>query len=84
MLGLTLADFEGDEIEVWPENWPIVKLFREVGAQFIMGGNGPVGINYVPLFARMENLRLSPEDWDEMFLGFRVMESAAIDTINSK
>lgn len=45
---------------------------------------GVYALDYVPLFMRMEKLGLSKEEWDDKFRDIRVIESAAIDAMNSK
>lgn len=68
--------------EAWPENWPACRLFLELCGQWRMASmGGPVAIDYGPLFARMERMRLSDDDWEDLFQSFREIESAALDQI---
>lgn len=36
-------------------------------------------LDYVPLFARMDRMGLTPDDWEQTFDDVRVLESAAIE-----
>jgi Phage related hypothetical protein (DUF1799) len=84
MLGLTLADFEGEEFKVFPENWPIYLLFTELSTQWIMGPGGPCGLNYQVLFSRMERMAIAGDKWEDVFQGFRVMEREALAVISER
>lgn len=68
------------DVDVWPENWPSVTLFVEVGNQWNRSGMSgvEVSLNYAVLFARMERMRLSDERWEEMFSDIRHMEREAL------
>lgn len=70
-------------MEVWPDNWAIYELFCELHTQWIMGPGGPTGINYEPLFRRLDRMKLDDERYEEIFRGFRAMEAEALTTLNS-
>lgn len=53
-------------------------LWGEMRGQWRAGFNGAYAIDYTPLFMRMERLRLSDDDWNEMFADFRVIEAASL------
>lgn len=79
-LGLTADDYADDTAaQVWPENWPVWQLWRELRGQWRAGFNGAYAIDYTPLFMRMERMRLGDADWEEMFADFRVVEAAALN-----
>lgn len=84
MLGLTPEDFESDAVGVWPENWPIYILFCEVSTQWLMGPNGPSGLNHTVALARLERMKLSDDDYEFVYQGFRTMEIAALQAIRSR
>lgn len=79
--GFVPADYETDDVEVWPENWPAWQLFIEVSGQWRMSMNGPVALDYVPLFARMDRMRLADAEWQHLFEDVRVIEAAALAEI---
>lgn len=74
-----------DAIELWPECWPAWQLFCEISGQWRVAPSGAVmALDYGPLFARMERLRLSDDDWNDRFADIAVIEAAAIKAINAK
>lgn len=84
-MGFTRADFEAeDPTEVWPENMPAINLFSGISTQWRVGMNGPTGLDYNVLFARMERLHLSDQDHEWMFDDIRTIEAEALATINRK
>jgi hypothetical protein len=74
-LGFALAS---QEVEVWPENWPSWRLFCEIETQWRTGMNGPTGLDYGPLFARLDRLGLTPDEWEIRFADIRHIEAAAL------
>lgn len=71
-----------DSAEVWPENWRAWLLFCEMSGQWRVTPAGDrMGLDYTPLFARMDRMGLDGEAWDEMFADIRAIESAALDQI---
>lgn len=65
-------------MEVWPENWPAVRVFIEMGTQWRMSMSGPIGLDYTPLFHRLDRLGLEGEDWEQCFSDVRQMEADAL------
>lgn len=83
--GFVPADYETDETEVWPENMPAINLFSSISTQWRTGGTGSAsGLDYNVLFARMDRLKLSDQDYELMFYDIRVIESEALTIINRK
>jgi len=66
---------------IYPDNAQIVSVFSSMLTQWIMGPAGPVGLNYVPLDRVFRSCRVKPEDEDEVFSLFQVMERAALKSI---
>ncbi len=82
-MGLTADDYADDTAaEVWPESWPVWRLWKELRNQWRAGINGVYAIDYTPLFMRMDRMSLPAPDWEEMFADFRVIEAVALDEIN--
>jgi len=82
--GLTLEDFAGDATEVWPENLLTYKLFSDLQTQWNVGMGGPVGLNYLVLFAKIERLGLVGEQADDMEDDIRAMEHEALRTMSER
>lgn len=56
-----------------------------MSGQWRIAPSGSVmALDYGPLYARMERMRLDDDDWEELFANFTVIEAAAIKTINAK
>lgn len=48
------------------------------------GMGGAVALDYVPLFMRMDRLRLSDDRWERLFADVRVIEASALETIKAR
>lgn len=82
--GFTVADFESDVVEVWPENHRAVQLFQKMTTQWHMGMGGPTGLNHLVLLARMDRMNLPPDEYDALDEDIRCMEIAALNAMNKK
>jgi hypothetical protein len=40
--GFEPEDYEGDVIEVWPENLPALQMFQRIGTRWVVAGMGGV------------------------------------------
>ena len=83
-LGLTLDDFEDEDVEVWPENQRAYYLFAALQTQWRAGAMGLIGLDHNVLFHRMGRMGLGAEEYDELDADIRVMELAALETIHTK
>jgi hypothetical protein len=82
-LGLTLADYEDDFVECWPENWPAFQLLASIGRQWRTGGMGGfIALDYNVLFHRMDRMKLADDEYEQLFRDVQVMESAALKVLN--
>lgn len=82
--GLRPEDFGDDSFELWPENEESISLFSSVSTQWRMGMGGPVGLDYTALFARMDRLKFDDQTHERLFQDIRVIESEALNIINTK
>jgi hypothetical protein len=70
--------------EVLPDNWPVFCLFEQVRTQWRSAGMGGVlGLDYTVVFRLLDRIA-EGTDWDEMLDDLRVMETAAMSTINKR
>jgi hypothetical protein len=83
-LGLTLGDYAGDDVEVWPENQRAYFLFAEIRTQWRVGPVGPTGLDYNTLFRKMDRMRLEPDEYDELEADIRTMEFAALEAMSAR
>lgn len=72
---------QSQELVVWPDNERAVLLFKKIRGQWIMGMNGPTGLNYLVMYHHTDRLALSNEEFDELHEEMQVLESAALDEI---
>ena len=80
--GYTPEDFEGDEVEVWPENWPAFSLFCDLQTQWNVGGmGGRTGLRYEALYPLLDRIATGDE-WDALFADIRIMEIAALNQMS--
>lgn len=85
-LGLpaSLADhLEGaDEVEIWAEHWPAVRVFESLSTQWRVGMAGPTGLDYAALPAVMDLLGI--DDRAAVFDDLRILERAALEELTRK
>lgn len=72
------------DCEVWPENWPAVMVFKHMMTQWIMSFSGPVGLRYESLPIVLELLEIPRGEWPEIFPDLRVMEEAALGSLDER
>lgn len=81
--GLTPEDFEGEEVEIWPEVWPAFCLFEFLQTQWNTGGmGGATGLKYEVMWRKMDRMSLEPDEYDQLEEDIRVMEFEALRVIN--
>lgn len=67
------------DVEVWPENWPVWRLFQEMCTQWRSAGMGRiVGLDYGPIFTRLERMKLDDSDYERMFGDIQHIEQEAL------
>jgi hypothetical protein len=79
-----MEDFDGEAVEVWPENHRAYFLFLALQTQWRVGMAGPTGLDYNTLFHKMDRMRLEPDEYDELEADVRTMEFAALEAMNKK
>lgn len=83
--GFAPEDYEGDPVDVWPENWQAFNLFASLQTQWRSGGmGGATGLDYLVLFKKMDRMNLSAEQYDELEEDIRVMELEALRVMSKK
>ena len=86
MFGMTLEEASGPPIAVWPDNWQAFKLFSSISTQWRAGMSGATGLDYNPLFHRMDRMKLTDPEYEELFSDVQTMEDEALKVmrVNSK
>jgi hypothetical protein len=83
--GFEPEDYEGDVIEVWPENLPALQMFQRIGTRWVVAGMGGVtGLRWEAIYPLMDRLNLTPDAWDALLSDLEVMERAALEVLNRK
>lgn len=82
--GFTLDDYPQEEVEIWPENLAAYELFGYMQTQWRGAGMGLIGLDYGPLHHKMDRMKLTPEDYDDLEGDIQVMEFAAIGAMNRR
>lgn len=80
--GFDIGHFLKDqEVEVWPENWPVLDIFSQLSTQWRVGTGGPIGLDYNVMFRVLDMEGLSGQEWRDFFDDLRIMESAALEAM---
>lgn len=69
-------------VEAFPENWPVIQLFMSLCTQWNVGMQGRTGLNHLVVLARIDRMKLSDEEANQMFDDIFVMELAALEEMN--
>jgi hypothetical protein len=77
-LGLTLADIEEDDVEIWPDNWPVFRLFNALGTQWRTGAGGATGLDYTSIRDVASYIGIKKRRIPELFPDLQVMEAEAL------
>lgn len=78
-------DFAEDwSVEVWPDNVRAINLFCQVSTQWRVGPSGVYGLDYSPLYHKMDRMNLSAEEYEELEEDIRVLEQSALDEMHKQ
>jgi hypothetical protein len=78
ILGLTAADLSGDDVEVWPCNWPAFLLFNRISTQWRVGAGGAIGLDYNCIRDVAKFLGIKKKKLAEIFPDLQVLEGEAL------
>lgn len=77
--GYEVSDYEIDDVEIWPENWPAFLLFTSLQTQWNVGGmGGRTGLRYEALYPLLDRQAEDRDKWQQLFDDVQVMEYAAL------
>lgn len=83
--GFSPEDYEGDPVELYPENWDVWKLYASVSTQWRTTMSGPIGLDYTVLFRFLDDrFREDKHEWNCAFNDIREMELAALEKMREK
>ena len=86
VFGLTPDDFPelDDQVDIWPDNEPAVRLYCAMQSQWRVGFAGPTGLDYAALPAVLSLLQIPPEQHPDTFDCLRVMEAEALAVMETR
>lgn len=74
-----LAEADGyADVEVYPDNWPALWLFRDLATQWRVGMGGATGLDYAALPAVMDLRGVPQAERAELFDCLQVLEAEAL------
>lgn len=76
--GFLPEHYEEPDIGLWPENYDAWSVFTLLQGQWRCGPSGPIGLDYVAVFAELDHRAIAGEDRDDTMQALRVLESAAM------
>jgi len=77
-LGLTAADLDEEDVEVWPCNWPAFLLFNRMSTQWRAGTGGAIGLDYSSIRDVASFLGIKKKKLAEIFPDLQVLEGEAL------
>jgi hypothetical protein len=77
LFGLTMDDLD-DEVEIWPDNWPVFRLFNALGTQWRTGAGGATGLDYAVVREVASLIGIKKRQIPELFPDLQVMEAEAL------
>ncbi|WP_286800709.1 DUF1799 domain-containing protein [Pseudomonas sp. UBA4034] len=78
VLGLTAADLDDEDVEVWPCNWPALRLFSTMRTQWRAGTSGSIGLDYSSIRNVAGFLGIKKKKLAEIFPDLQVLEGEAL------
>ncbi|WP_256581505.1 MULTISPECIES: DUF1799 domain-containing protein [Pseudomonas] len=78
VLGLTAADLDDEDVEVWPCNWPAFLLFNRMSTQWRAGSGGAIGLDYSSIRDVAGFLGIKKKKLAEIFPDLQVLEGEAL------
>ena len=66
------------ELEIWPENWPALRVFLAMQTQWRVGMAGPVGLDYGVLRLVERRIGITPRQARRHFVALQVLEGECL------
>lgn len=78
LFGLEAGDLEVDDVEIWPGNWQVFRLFNALGTQWRTGPGGATGLDYTSIRDVASYIGIKKRQLPELFPDLQVMEAEAL------
>lgn len=75
---MVAAGGKPQNVEVWPENWPVFELFCTVRTQWRVGFGGPIGLDYSAVYPLIDRMTDDKDEWAQILRDLQCMEFAAL------
>jgi len=82
--GMTLEDVAAEPVDIWPEHVQAFELFNFMGTQWRTGMSGPTGLDYGVMYRKMDRMKLSEQEYDQLEADVMLMERTALACIHEK
>ena len=80
----SIVALQNRDVEVWPENWPIVQMFCRLATQWQVGMGGAVGLRYEAVYPLLDRQYANADDWQQAFSDLQELERAALDAMRDE
>lgn len=77
-MGLTAADLDDGEIDIWPVNLPATNAFVAMSTQWRTSFGGLTGLDYNVIPSVFRLIGIPRKEWPDAFECVRVMEAEAM------
>jgi hypothetical protein len=82
--GFTPEDYASEPVDVFAENATPYALFCYMQTQWTYSMAGAMGLKYEVMHHKMDRMKLSAEDYEDLEADIRVMEFAALEEMHRK
>lgn len=82
--GFVPADYETDPVELWPGNDRAFWLFDSISTQWRVSATAYIGLDYGVMYQKMNRMKLSETEFDQLESDMRFIESEALRILNKK
>lgn len=82
--GMTIEDVAAEPLDIWPEHVQAFELFNFMGTQWRTGMSGPTGLDYGVMYRKMDRMKLSEQEYDQLEADVMLMERTALACIHEK
>ena len=79
----SIVALQNADVEVWPENWPIVRLFCSLSTQWQISMSGAAGLIYASAYPLLDR-QYQGEEWDQAFADLQELERAALEAMREE
>lgn len=76
-------DYPEPVVDVFPELWPMLRLYDRHRRQLRMGPSGPVGLDFNVFLHELDRMNLTQDDYDDYLAQLRMIEVHALNAYQS-